>query len=294
MTSEPRPPDRPPLRVSVLQGLLLAPAGPLARLEVVERTGSTNSDLAAALAADPDLWPDRTVLVADSQEAGRGRAGRTWQVPPRAALTLSLLLRPDARVPVSAFGWLPLLAGLGCVHALRATAGVPARLKWPNDLLVPAPDATALPGWDTDRKVAGILCELVATPTGPAAILGIGVNVSQRQQELPVPFAASLLTAGAGDVDRESLLVALVQAVVEVENRWRQAGGDAVAAGLAEECAGACATLGRQVLVELPGAATVAGTARALGPDGSLIVQDAAGRDTVVLAGDVRHVRASA
>jgi BirA family transcriptional regulator, biotin operon repressor / biotin---[acetyl-CoA-carboxylase] ligase len=289
-----RPPARPALRVSALREVLLAPGGHLARFDVVERSGSTNADIAAALARDPASLPDRTVLVAELQTAGRGRAGRHWEAPLRSSLAVSFLLRPGPGVPLPTFGWLPLLAGLAGVTALRRATGVDVRLKWPNDLLVGAPDGTELPGWDTDRKVGGILSELVTTSVGPAAIVGIGINVSQERDELPVESAASLLTVGAGEVDREALLVALVDAVVSVDTRWREAHGDAVAAGLADECAAVCGTLGRKVRVDLPGDVVVEGQALALGPDGSLVVEEVSGRVRSVLAGDVRHLRATA
>ena len=92
--------------------------------------------------------PEGTVLVAESQEAGRGRLGRTWTSPPRAGLTFSVLLRPT-----TASGWIPLLTGLSVAMALRDQAGVEVTLKWPNDVLLVAPDGT-------ERKVAGILAEV--------------------------------------------------------------------------------------------------------------------------------------
>lgn len=212
-----------PLRADELRDLLLAPAGPLARVEVVGVTASTSSDLAAELRADPQSWPDASVLVAEHQSGGRGRAGRTWETPAGTSLTCSFVVHPA--VPPERFGWIGLLAGLGAVNALRATAGVPATLKWPNDLLVPA--ETEVEGWGAVRKVGGILAEVVTLPDGqpPAVVVGIGINVSQTADELPVPSATSLALAGAQHVDREGMLVALVSAQVEVAQRWRESGG---------------------------------------------------------------------
>jgi BirA family biotin operon repressor/biotin-[acetyl-CoA-carboxylase] ligase len=280
---------RPPLRASVLESLLLAPAGSLARVEVVERTGSTNSDLAGRLRVDPDAWPDVSLLVADHQDAGHGRAGRSWDTPARAALTVSFALRPAG--PSSSLGWIPLVAGLGAVTALRATAGVAATLKWPNDLMVPAADGTDLEGWGPSRKAGGILTELVGTSRGQAVVVGIGINVSQTEDELPVPSATSLRLVSAGDVDREVLLVALVSALGELMGRWRESSGDVHGSGIAAEVATVCETLGTRVRVELPGGDEVTGTASRLGRDGSLVVVDDAGNEHPILAGDVRHVR---
>ncbi|MFI2753517.1 biotin--[acetyl-CoA-carboxylase] ligase [Cellulomonas sp. P22] len=283
--------DRPALRASVLRDLLLAPAGPLARVELVERTGSTNSDLVAAVQADPAAWPDASLLVADHQSVGRGRAGRSWETPARSSLTMSFALRPQT--PPASYGWLPLVAGLGAVHALRATAGVPAALKWPNDLMLPAVDGTEVAGWGPLRKVGGVLTELVRTEEGDVVVVGIGINVSQTPAELPVPSATSLARAGAVDPDRELLLVALVTSLAEVLDRWRAHGADPVGSGIADEVAAVCATLGTRVRVELPGGGEILGTARRLDDEGALVVVDDMGAEHHVLAGDVRHVRAA-
>ncbi|GIG28664.1 biotin--[acetyl-CoA-carboxylase] ligase [Cellulomonas marina] len=287
LTGEERAGARSPLRADVLRDRLLAPAGPLARLEVVPRAGSTNAELVAAVRRDPAAWPAPAVLVADHQEAGRGRAGRTWTTPPRAALTASVLLRPG--VPAVRRGWAPLLVGLAAVRALRGAAGVPAALKWPNDLLLPAAagDARDLDGWGRWRKVGGVLTEAV----DDAVVAGVGVNVDQVADELPVPWATSLAVAGAPHADREGLLVALVTALGEVGERWRDADGDAAAAGLAAEVADTCATLGQDVRVDAPGGMVVEGRAESLGDDGSLLVRVTGGELHPVLAGDVGHLR---
>jgi BirA family biotin operon repressor/biotin-[acetyl-CoA-carboxylase] ligase len=274
----------------VVRERLVSPAGPLSRVEVVARVGSTNTDLSAALAREPAAWPGLSLLAADQQDQGRGRSGRDWQVPPRAALVTSISLWP-APALLPSLGWLPLLAGLGAVRAVRATTGVQAQLKWPNDLLVAAPDGSELEGWGAQRKVGGILSELVTTTAGPAVVVGIGVNVSQDLGELPVPTATSLALAGAPDVDREDLLVAVVEAFADLVERWREGGGDAVGAGLADEVAAVCTTIGLRVRVSLPGGTELVGIARRIAPDGALVVADDAGAEHAVLAGDVLHVR---
>jgi len=279
---------RPPLEVSTLRELLLAPAGPLARLDVIGEVDSTNDVVVGALRTDPEAWPHASLLVAEHQSAGRGRAGRTWTTPPRAALTCTFVARP--RSGPATYGWLPLLAGLGAVRALRATAGVRAELKWPNDVLVELGDRVEpIDGWGTARKVAGVLAQ--AVPQVPAVAVGIGVNVDQGADELPVPWATSLRLAGARSADRASVLVALVGALDELAQRWVEHGGDAVAAGLVDEVASVCATVGRQVRVDLPGDGVLVGTASGLAADGALVVHDGTGAEHRVLAGDVAHVR---
>lgn len=279
------PVDRPPLDHALLAELLLAPQGPLAALRIVEESESTNTELAAAVAADPAAWPAPALLVAEHQVAGRGRSGRSWQTPDRAALTCSLLVRPQ--VPRESLSWLPLLAGLATVTALRSTLGLDARAKWPNDVLVPA-DEPPIDGWGSLRKVAGILTEVL--PDG-AVIVGVGLNVSQTREELPVPSAVSLALAGAATTDRSVILTALAEAFIAVLGRWTAAGGDVVAAGLVEEIMAVSATVGSQVRVELTGGDVLTGRATGFAEDGGLEVVDASGQTTTVRSGDVYHLR---
>ncbi|MBT0992739.1 biotin--[acetyl-CoA-carboxylase] ligase [Cellulomonas sp. DKR-3] len=284
--------ERPALDAATVRELLQRPAGPLARVEVVPRAGSTNADVVRDLRADPDGWPDLSLLVADHQEAGKGRRDRTWSTPPGTSVTCTFVVRPD--VPAASLGWIPLLAGLGVVTAVRATAGVRAVLKWPNDVLVPA--AEDVDGWGPYRKVGGILTEVVPGASGrpSAVVVGIGLNVLQSADELPVPSAGSLALAGARHVDRLGLLVALVTSLEEIAGRWRAAGGDAAGSGLDAEVAGVVATIGTRVRASLPGDAVVEGVAQGLDDDGALVLLDDEGLTQRVLAGDVHHVRATA
>lgn len=260
--------------------------GRLGGVRVVERTGSTSTDLVAAAREGA---PDRSVLVADHQDAGRGRAGRAWDTPPGQALTVSVLLRPD--VPSHALGWLSLIGGLAVVRAL-AGLGVEAVLKWPNDVLLPGVGSDELPGWGLDRKVAGVLGDVVPTAPGepPAAVLGIGINVGQPADALPVPSATSLAAEGV-EVERADLLARLLSALADLDDAWRGAGGDAVEADIAAECAAVCATLGSPVRVLWPGGEVLEGVAVSLGDDGALRVADGSGRVHLVLAGDVERLR---
>src|SRR5665647_353166 len=160
--------------------------------------------------------------VATAASIRFGRSGRTWQTPPGSALTASVLLRPA--VPVDRFGWLSLLGGLAVVRALT-TLGVRAVLKWPNDVLVAEADTRELLGWGRHRKVAGVLADLLpesAAGGGPAAVIGIRVNVSQPAEELPVASATSLAVCGVVG-DRTELLAAVVASLVELDDRRRAA-----------------------------------------------------------------------
>lgn len=266
--------DRPPLRVAALRQALLPPAGPYQVLDVVRTVPSTNTALVAAARAGA---PDRTVLIAEHQSAGRGRATRRWIAPPRAALLLSVLLRPTG-VPAARWSWLGLLAGLALCHTVRTRAGLAAALKWPNDLLVGV----------HQRKAGGVLTEVV--PEGPAVVVGIGLNVTLRPQELPVPEATSLAIEQAGCLDRELLLRELLQALDRELRRWCAHAGDAEASGLRQAYQRDCATLGEQVRVELPGAPVLVGTAVDVDSQGRLVLR-CAGQLRALSAGEVWHVR---
>jgi BirA family biotin operon repressor/biotin-[acetyl-CoA-carboxylase] ligase len=237
-------------------------------VEAVAETGSTNADLLAAAAAGAAAG---TVLVAELQTGGRGRLGRSWESPPGAGLTFSVLLRPAP--PVSTWGWLPLLTGLALARAL----GSQARLKWPNDLLLGA----------RGGKAAGILVQ-----SGDDAVaVGVGVNVSTRQEELPVETATSLLLEGHRELDRAELLVGFLGRFDGLYTAWQAHGGDARSSGLADGYRAVCATLGSEVSVEL-GSHTLIGRAVDLDDDGRLLVQPAGGGAPVgVAAGDVTHLR---
>lgn len=267
---------------AALRRTAVAPEGPWARLDVVDRTGSTNADLAAAAA---DGAPDRTVLVAHRQDAGRGRRDRSWDSAPSEGLTFSVLLRPS-EVPLERWGWAPLIAGLALVVAMEdyrpaaGNAAVTAALKWPNDLLL-GPD---------QRKGAGILSEVVdGGDGGHALVVGIGINVATPEAELP-EGGTSLLAQSVRRA-RPGVLGDVLATLASLDEDWREAGGDAARAGLLAGYRRRCATLGSTVRVALPGDRALDGVAEEIDDDGRLVVRDAGGTLTTVSAGDVVHVR---
>jgi len=268
-----------PLDLAGLRAALLAPAGPVARLDVVARTGSTNADLLAAARAGA---PDRSVLTAELQQTGRGRLDRSWVSPPGEGLTVSVLLRPTG-VPPARLGWLPLLAGLSLLRTIREHTPLAAALKWPNDLLV------GPPGGSPVAKCAGLLAEADAGGARPAVVIGIGLNVRNRRAELPE--GASSLHAEGAEVRRNELLAALLRRLLEDEAAWRATGGDAEAVGLRAAYRTGCATLGRAVRIEQPGGRSLLATAEDVDEDGRLVVRDEAGATRAVAAGDVVHLR---
>jgi BirA family biotin operon repressor/biotin-[acetyl-CoA-carboxylase] ligase len=171
------------------------------------------------------------------------------------------------------------LAGVALLEAVDRVAEVEdTALKWPNDLLVGG------------RKCAGILAEV----TRDAVVIGIGVNVSTRAEELPettgVP-ATSLRVAGAKLIDRDPLLRALLRGVASWYEGWREADADAEMSGLLTAYRRGCATVGRSVRVLLPGGDALEGEATEVDGQGQLVVRKADGTIHRVSAGDVLHVR---
>ncbi|WP_238008072.1 biotin--[acetyl-CoA-carboxylase] ligase [Dactylosporangium sp. AC04546] len=266
--------ERPPLRPLALRRALVVPGGFWTDLRVVASTGSTNADVAALAASGA---PEGLVIVAEQQTAGRGRLGRQWESPPRAGLALSILLRPSPLVPPSRLGWLPLLAGVALAESVRRVARLDAYLKWPNDLLLQG-----------DRKTAGILAEGVADG---AVVVGIGLNTTLREHELPRPDVTSLALAGAASADRDPLLRALLRSFQELYLQWRDAAGDPATSGLREAYLFHCGTIGRRVRASLPGGVSLTGVATGIDDDGRLQVTDQFGAVHAVAAGDVVHVR---
>ncbi|MFI6545540.1 biotin--[acetyl-CoA-carboxylase] ligase [Streptomyces prunicolor] len=269
--------ERPPLNAGALRRGLVRAGGLWTGVEVVQRTGSTNSDLVALAAAGKAA--EGTVLVAEEQTSGRGRLDRQWSAPARSGLCFSVLLEPGD-VPVARWGWLPLLTGVAVATGLSRSAGVDTALKWPNDLLVTV--------GEEERKAGGILAERAGDD---AVIVGVGINVSLREDELPVPQAGSLALAGAVATDRDPLLRAVLRSLEHWYDKWRAAGGDPVASGLQETYAAGCATLGRTVRAELPGDRSITGEAVAIDGDGRLVLATEDGVQEPVGAGDIVHLR---
>jgi BirA family biotin operon repressor/biotin-[acetyl-CoA-carboxylase] ligase len=173
----------------------------------VDETGSTNADLLDL----PDA-PDRTVLVAGHQTAGRGRLDRRWEAPPGSNLLVSLLLRDLPDPP----GEATRRVGVALAEGVRSLTGADARLKWPNDVLVDG------------RKLAGILAQ--GSAAGPI-VVGVGVNVAWS------PEGAARLGAEVSTLD---VLTALLRAF------------DALPPAIDDRYRALLDTLGRRVRVELP------------------------------------------
>jgi len=260
--------DRPPLDAAALRTALTGPDRFWKDIVVTSETGSTNIDVAAAAR---DGAPEGTIHTTDLQTAGRGRLDRAWESPAGSGVIVSVLLRPDS-VPAARWVWLPLLVGLA-VDATVHECGVESGLKWPNDVLVDG------------RKIAGILLERVDTPIGSAAIIGVGLNVSLRREELPVDTATSLVLEGAIETDRTIVLRAFLRNLEALYRAWSAAGGDP-GSGIRDSYVRRCVTLGTRVRVSLPDGGSLEGQATGIDELGRLLVDGQA-----ISAGDITHVR---
>jgi len=240
----------------------------LARAEVE----STNDVAWEALAQG---MPDGTVVVADAQTRGRGRAGRAWNTAAGKGLAMSVLLhggcetRPDAR------GALPLAAGLALARALERL-GARADLKWPNDLLIGG------------RKVAGLLCEsrvgAAAVVAADAIVIGAGVNVAEAPADFPEALsgsATSLAIAGCA-TSREEVAAEFLNALEPLWRELEEGDRGAVLAAWRERAS----FWGRTVRVRTP-AGEVSGVARGLSEGGGLVLDREGGGEVTVLAGDL-------
>ncbi|MDN5769106.1 MAG: biotin--[acetyl-CoA-carboxylase] ligase [Humibacillus sp.] len=304
-----------PFEPTLVDEGLLTPGQPWRAVRFLAETRSTNDvarDLVAAYAADPGGAPDPgwCVVVTDHQTGGRGRLGRVWEVPAGAAVAVSAVVPLNGAAQVASAAWLPLCAGLALSRAIRQVTRAAGHeltpiLKWPNDVLLVD---------DDDRKVSGILCELVSVgvplrtraatnglerEAAAAVVVGVGVNVDQTRAELPVATATSLALAGVS-VRRESLVVAYLRELgallgaasalgVESSTTQHPASSDLerVVRGAYED---ACSTIGARVRVHLPDGSMVEGDAVGLDGSGALVVSTPMGRRSFS-AGDVVHVR---
>jgi len=269
-----------------VRGALPGFFGPLEVVASLPSTMARAAELAAGGAAEG------ATVVAEEQTEGRGRLGRTWVAPPGSSLLLSVVLRPP--LPRDAV-WLTVAAAgvalAGAVEAVTARhvpvdrggslepPGPPVGLKWPNDL--------ELGG----RKAAGLLAEahLEGQRLG-WVVLGMGVNVAQRREDLPPELAdraTSVAMALRTPVDRAELLAVWAERFLDGYRQLAAGEPGPVLAAYRRRLV----TLGRRVRADRVGAEPVVGTAVDLTATGGLVVQTDVGARVDVLAADVHHLR---
>lgn len=238
----------------------------------LERTTSTN-DEARRLAAEGA--PDRTVVLAEEQTAGRGRRGAKWVSPPGRNGIVSVLLRPGKECPPERWARLTLAAALAGCDALDALPGLgaAAEVKWPNDLYL------------SGRKVAGILVESAWTAEGGFVVIGTGFNLNLEPSDFPEelrPVATSVwMERGGLAVDRGVFLTNYLRAL---HTRCAQAAADFPA--LKEEGWRRSWLAQRRVTLTAAGQ-ELEGVVCGLGPEGELLLLSDDGIVQVISSADL-------
>ena len=238
-----------------------------------ESLPSTNNEVArlAALGAEEGL-----AVIAEEQTAGRGRLQRVWISPKGAGLYFSILLRPE--ISVDRWPLITFIAALSVSDALLEACGLRTDIKWPNDLLA------------GERKICGILAEVVETELGRSVILGIGINLTREAypKEL-VGRAVSVAELALRPVDREQVLAALLRALTRRYVQLQEPGGASL---IIEEWMGR-SSYGEGKLVRVTnGDEILTGVTRGLENDGALRLEIHGGEIKTIRAGDVVQVRA--
>ena len=232
-------------------------------IQTVSETGSTNADLMAAGLAGA---PDRSVLRADFQSAGRGRLDRTWEAPRGANLLVSILFR-DVPQHIQSLTQVVVLAA---AYVARQRCGVEAVLKWPNDILV------------NGEKLSGILSQAApATPDGkiPFVVAGLGLNLAWAP-----PGAASLASCGwTEELTPDQFLKAMLP---EIDRLL-----DIAPEEMHAEYVACLSTLGTRVRAEMPNGDNIVGHAVSVEPDGQLVILDECAVSHRINTADVVHLR---
>ena len=231
------------------------------RVSVADLTTSTQVDLAELVKSNSAKTGD--VIATNFQTAGRGRLDRTFEAAPGSALLFSFFIKPNrAR---SDWGFISHLAAISMQEVISQDHPSQVQLKWPNDILI------------GDKKVAGLL----AQATDDGVIIGIGVNVAMTSDELPVDTATSLAITGSKKLDRNLILGEFLNRFKVNFDKW-DSGADFI-----DSYSAICATLGRQVQVEVSGRANRTGKALTINKIGALMLDDG----FEVNVGDVVHLR---
>lgn len=216
--------------------------------------------------------PEGTVVLADSQSLGKGRLGRRWESPAGVNLYASVLLRP-AILPMEA-SQLTFVSAVAAVEAVAEISGLPARVKWPNDILIGG------------KKVAGLLNEMSGESERiNFVVLGIGVNLNMQPEQFPEDLrypATSVAIELGRPVSRIDFARLLIRRLDDLYGLYRREGFSPILRRWESHCD----LIGRQVEVDLNGR-LLRGTVSGLDPQGGLLV-DSDGEQVQVLAGDVR------
>ena len=249
----------------LLQGLKTRTIG--REVHLLPSTDSTNTH---AMEIASHGSPEGTVVVAETQTAGKGRLGRTW-VSPRGNLYISVILRPN--IPLHKAPIITLMGAVSVAHALRTICNVQAVIKWPNDIIV------------SGKKISGLLTEMRAEQDRVKYIvLGIGINVNIGRSALPAEIRVSATTLAEETGQRINRTLLLRQLFMELERWYRIFLSDA--GGILREWEALNMTIGNRVLVQGTGE-SFGGEAIGIDNEGRLIIKLDDGCFRPIAAGDV-------
>lgn len=255
------------------------------RIELFDCLPSTNREAVQLAQAKVEHG---TVVIADSQTAGRGRLSRSWFSPAGVNLYCSIILsatRPAERL-TEWLSWLPLISALAAAEAIEQVSSVQVSVKWPNDLLI------------SERKVGGILCESgTGAGSGPFQIIGIGLNVNGDRGDWSADLrdsATSICQERKVVVDRNRLLAQLLLELEHCLDELAVHGTSRLALAYHQRCS----TIGITVRATLASGEVIVGLAEGVGQDGSLHVRpqtahpySEAPEIVTVRVADIIHVR---
>ncbi len=235
----------------------------------IESTNTEALELAAKGAAHG------TVVVAEEQTAGRGRFGRNWYSERSSGIYASIILRPPLAPAVAPV--LTLMAAVAAHQAISTTTGLPADIRWPNDVLIEG------------KKVCGILTEMSAEVDRlHAVVLGIGINVNHREMPSELKTIATSLRIEAGKpISRAQILVALFKELERKYHLLLDEGSSAIARRWA---AASSFAQGKRIRVH-SGAGEFVATTVGLEPSGALRVRREDGREELLVSGEVVEVK---
>ena len=237
------------------------------KLHFSAATGSTNND---AMTASRSGAPHGSVYFADEQRAGRGRGDHRWLSAAGEGLYVSVLLRPQ--IPAARLALLPLAAGLAAAAAIQSASNLQVDLRWPNDLLI------------AQRKTGGILVEATANSKGApqAVVVGIGINVHQREFDSSLSTPPTSLDLEAGRiVSRQLLLISLLKSLEQEALALAEDGAETAIPRRVE----LASTWLRGRPVEVHGPQACSGVTAGLDKNGFLLVRTAEGMVTVRTGG---------
>jgi len=237
-----------------------------------ETVSSTNT-VALELA---EKASEGTVVLADSQDKGRGRLGRTWISPSGVNIYMSIILRPQLKPKDGSL--ITIMSAVACAEAIRNVTGVKITTKWPNDLMI------------NNKKVGGILTELKTQQQKiTSAIVGIGINVNTDVRAFPVDMkqrATSLKNEAGVSYSREPIVAEILNEM----DRWYKTLTTLEKEAILQAWKNLTSTLGRKVMIITP-QETITGTAEAIDNEGMLLVRLPSGKSKRINSGDLKILK---